>query len=185
MAFNQCLTRMLTHAAWVTMLVASFFTYDVRANERANRLTYLNSDSPYYVSGDFPKITTPMWVGEEDVELVVLLSVDDLGLQTIDHFERSLRPTLDRLKKIDGRAPVTIFVNRTNPGEAHLQRWLKEGLGLEVLTVDHPCPLLAGGNFAAAKSTVDRCIDLLSKVPNRSMRSRSHACFPPFLSRSR
>src|SRR5439155_18001104 len=46
-----------------------------------------------------------------------------------------------------------------------LQAWLKEGLSLECHTIDHPCPLLQGSDFAKAKSTYDRCVDLLHKVP--------------------
>lgn len=150
----------------IALLIASIFPSGAIADEQANRLTHLDSDSPYYVSGSFPKLTTPMWIGEKDVEAVVLLSVDDLGLLSIDHFEQNARPTLERLKEIDGRAPVTFFVNRVDPDTGHLQRWLKEGVGLEVHTFDHPCPLLTGGNFAGAKSTVDRCIDLLNEIPN-------------------
>src|SRR5206468_10523275 len=37
-----------------------------------NRLTYLDEPcNPWYVHRDFPKLTTPMWVGEEGVEAVV------------------------------------------------------------------------------------------------------------------
>ena len=34
----------------------------------ANRFTYLYDQNPYYVNGDFPKIITPQWVGEEGVD---------------------------------------------------------------------------------------------------------------------
>src|SRR5205823_2764550 len=57
------------------------------------------------------------------------------------------------------------------------QTWLKEGLSLETHTVDHPCPLLNGGDFAKAKSTYDRCVDLLFEVPNnRPVAFRTPCC---------
>ena len=43
-----------------------------------NRLTYLDELNPYYVSRTFPKLTTPQWVGEEGVEAVVVLAIDDM-----------------------------------------------------------------------------------------------------------
>ena len=97
----------------------------------ANRLTYLDEADPFYVGLNFPKLTTPQWVGEPGVEAVVVLGIDDMGgnWQT---YERVLRPVLDRLKQIDGRAPVSIFCNSINPAEPHLQQWLQEGLNLEV-----------------------------------------------------
>lgn len=119
---------------------------------------------PYYVGQHSPKLTTPQWVGEADVEAVVILSIDDM--READKYEAFLRPLLDRLKKIDGRAPVSIFTNSIDPQEPQLQSWLKEGLSLEVHTVDHPCPLLKDGDFAAAKSTYDRCVDMMADVPN-------------------
>src|SRR5262249_26115489 len=128
-----------------------------------NRLTYLDETDPYYVSRNFPKLITPQWVGEEGVEAVVILAIDDMrGHQKWEAF---LRPILQRLKQIDGRAPVSIMTCQIDPHEPHLQTWLKEGLSLETHTIDHPCPLLAGGDFAKAKSTYDRCVDLLNSVP--------------------
>ena len=36
-----------------------------------NRLAYLDEVcDPYYVNGDFPKLTTPQWFGEENVDTV-------------------------------------------------------------------------------------------------------------------
>src|SRR5438067_11201359 len=116
-----------------------------------NRLTYLDESDPYYVSRSFPKLTTPQWVGEEGVEAVVVLAIDDM--RGHDKWEAYLRPILERLKKIDGRAPVSIMTCTIDPNHQHLHKWLKEGLNIEVHTVDHPCPLLQGGDFAKAKST--------------------------------
>src|SRR5262249_43383583 len=125
-----------------------------------NRLTYLEGCDPYYVGRSFPKLITPQWVGEDGVEAVVGLAIHD----TRGHakWEQFLRPILERLKRIDGRAPVSIMTCQIDPQEPHLQKWLKEGVSLETHTADHPCPLLQGGDFARAKSTYDRCVDQLA-----------------------
>ena len=129
-----------------------------------NRLAYLDEPwNPYYVSRTFPKLVTPQWVGEDGVEAVVVLAIDDM--RDPKKYEAYLRPILERLIKVDGRAPVSIMTNSVDPADPLLQQWLKEGLSLETHTVDHPCPLLAKGDFAAAKSTYDRCVDLMGKVP--------------------
>ncbi len=61
--------------------------------QQGNRLTYMDSFlDPYYVSGEFPKLTTPQWVGEEGVEAVVVLAIDDM-LDT-DSYDNYLRPIL-------------------------------------------------------------------------------------------
>lgn len=141
-----------------------------------NRLTYLDGSDPYYVSRTFPKLITPQWVGEEGVEAVVVLAIDDM--RDPAKYEAYLRPILDRLKRIDGRAPVSIMTN-TVPDVNHplLAAWLQEGLNLDVHTIDHPCPLLAGGDFAKARSTYDRCVDLLAGVPgNRPVAFRMPCC---------
>ena len=127
-----------------------------------NRLAYLDESDPYHVSLDFPRLTTPQWIGEEGVEVAVVLSIDDM--RDVGHYENFLRPIIERLKKIDGRAPLSIMTNSIPPTEPHLQTWLSEGLSLETHTIDHPCPLLSGNDFPRAKSTFDRCVDLLTKV---------------------
>lgn len=128
-----------------------------------NRLAYLDGNDPYYPSRTFPKLTTPMWVGEEGVQVVVILSIDDM--RGHEKWETFLRPIIARLKQIDGRAPISIMTNRIDPDEPHLKEWLKEGLSLETHTYDHPCPLLQGGDFAKAKKTYDRCVDQMFAVP--------------------
>lgn len=76
----------------------------------ANRFTHLDEFSdPFYVGSHFPKLVTPQWVGEDGVEVVVTLGIDDMSGH--QNYERYLRPILDRLKVIDGRAPVSIFSN--------------------------------------------------------------------------
>lgn len=140
-----------------------------------NRLTYLDGDDPYYVSVDFPRLTTPQWVGEEGVEAVVILAIDDM--REIGQWEGYLRPILERLKRIDGRAPVSIMTNRIDPADPHLQKWLGEGLSLETHTLDHPCPLLHDGDFERARKTYERCVDLMAQIPgNRPVAFRMPCC---------
>ncbi|HEV3261576.1 MAG TPA: PVC-type heme-binding CxxCH protein [Gemmataceae bacterium] len=129
-----------------------------------NRLCYLDGSDPYYVSRTFPRLVTPQWVGEDGVEAVVILAIDDM--RGHEKWEAFLRPILQRLKRIDGRAPVSIMTNQIDPKDPHLQKWLKEGLSLETHTLTHPCPLLKDGSLAKAKADYDRCVDLLARVPH-------------------
>ena len=129
----------------------------------ADRLNYLEEPcDPYYVGTDFPILTTPQWIGDENVDAVVILSIDDM--RDPSRYEAYLRPILNRLKRIDGKAPLSIFTNQVDPSDAQLQTWLREGLSIEVHTVDHPCPLLKDDDFEKAKSTYDRCVDMLSQI---------------------
>src|SRR4051812_3657400 len=123
-----------------------------------NRLAYLEGVSPYHVGRNFPRLITPQWVGEEGVEAVVVLAVDDMT-DNAAKYETFLRPILDRLKAIDGRAPVSIMTCRIRPDDAQVQSWLKEGLNLDVHTLEHPHPLLQRGDFAAAERNVFGGID--------------------------
>ena len=119
---------------------------------------------PYHPGPDEPRLVTPQWVGEEGVDAVVVLSIDDM--RAPEPYDRYMHLILERLEAIDGRAPVSVFVNSLDPAHPLLQTWLERGLSLEVHTVDHPCPLLHAGDFARARSTVERCVDLLGEVPN-------------------
>jgi putative membrane-bound dehydrogenase-like protein len=140
-----------------------------------NRLTYLDENNPYYPNRSFPKLTTPMWVGEDGVEAVVIIAIDDM--RGHEKWETFLRPILNRLKKIDGRAPVSIMTCQIDPKDPHLQTWLKEGVSLECHTIDHPCPLLKDGDFAKAKSTYDRCVDMMNEIPgNKPVAFRMPCC---------
>ncbi len=130
---------------------------------------------PYYPRTRFPKLTTPQWVGESGVDAVITLGIDDMRDPAI--YEAYLRPILERLKTIEGRAPVSIMTCSVNPDDPRLQQWIKEGLSLEVHTVDHPCPCLQGDQFETAKSTYDRCVDLLSSIRgNRPVAFRTPCC---------
>ncbi|PYM16818.1 MAG: dehydrogenase, partial [Verrucomicrobia bacterium] len=141
----------------------------------ANRLTYLDDTDPFYVDLHFPRLITPQWVGEPGVEAVVILAIDDM--REPQKYETFLRPILDRLKKIDGRAPVSIFCNQLDPQSPQLQAWLKEGLSFEVHTLTHPCPLLANSNFVAAAANYHDCVDLLNSIPgNKPVAFRMPCC---------
>ncbi|MCA9211381.1 MAG: polysaccharide deacetylase family protein, partial [Planctomycetales bacterium] len=142
----------------------------------ANGLTYLDHPcDPYYVHRQFPKLTTPQWVGEAGVEAVVTLAIDDM--RDPAKYEAYLRPILERLKQIDGRAPVSIMTCNVSPDDPQLRRWIAEGLSIEVHTVDHPCPLLQGGDFDKARGTYDRCVDLMASIPgNHPVAFRMPCC---------
>ena len=138
-------------------------------------LVHLAENNPYHVGLQTPKLTTPQWVGDKGVEAVVILAIDDM--RDPARYEAFLRPVLQRLKKIDGRAPVSIMTNSVRPDDPQFQSWLNEGLTIECHTIDHPCPLLGGGNLERAKSTYDRCVELLSKIPgNRPVAFRMPCC---------
>lgn len=114
------LVSLLWLANLVTAAAAPFST-------NANRLAYLDEENPFYPHRDFPKLITPQWIGEPGVEAVVILAIDDM--RDAKKYENFLRPILDRLKKIDGRAPVSIFANLVTTNDtAQLQTWLAEGL---------------------------------------------------------
>ena len=108
--------------------------------------------------------TTPQWVGDNGVQAVVTLGIDDM--RGHGRYESFCRPILERLKKIDGRAPISIFCNSITPTEPHLQQWLKEGVTIEVHTLSHPCPILGGRNFVPAKNTYHGGVDLLNNIAN-------------------
>ena len=129
-------------------------------------LTRLDLANPWYPDSSTPPLKTPDWVDEEGVECVVVFAIDDM--RDPARYEQYLRPILQRLKRIDGRAPVSIMTNSVKPDDPQLRSWLDEGLSIEVHTADHPCPILTGGNFERAKSTYDRCVDQLARIPGNS-----------------
>lgn len=152
----------MTSALWSYCLLATLAVTPVDGN----RLAYLDGQDIYYPHAKFPKLITPQWVGEEGVEAVVIFAIDDM--RDTAKYEAYLRPILQRLKAIDGRAPVSIMTCAVKPDDPQLQTWLQEGLSLEVHTFDHPCPLLQGGDFAKAKGTYDKCVDLMFSIPNNT-----------------
>jgi putative membrane-bound dehydrogenase-like protein len=163
--------------AWLAVFLWSGCSLAIGAETvgNANRLTYLDSDDPFYVGKDFPKLTTPQWVGEPGVDAVVTLAIDDMA--DTARYETFLRPILNRLKEIDGRAPVSIMTMSVKPEDPQIQAWLKEGLSLEVHTLAHPCPLCEKGNLESAIHNVHGCIDLMNRIPgNHPVAYRMPCC---------
>ena len=159
--------------AWACCMVLALPAAPAKA-QRLD-LSHLDTNTLYHVGLGTAKLTTPQWVGEEGVEAVVILGVDDM--RDPARYEAFLRPVLQRLKKIDGRAPVSILTNSIRPDDPQLQSWLGEGLSIEAHTIDHPCPLLSGGDLLRAKSTYDRCVELLGRIPgNRPVAFRMPCC---------
>lgn len=157
------------------LLVAALLGSQIEAAADGNSLQYLQENNPWYPHTNFPKLTTPQWVGEEGVDAVVVLAIDDM--RDTAKYEAYLRPILQRLKQIDGRAPVSIMTCNVKPDDPQLQTWIDEGLSIDVHTVDHPCPILQGGDLAKAKSTYDRCVDLLGQIPrNKPVAFRTPCC---------
>lgn len=141
-----------------------------------NRLAWIDDfANPYYVGLDAPRLVTPQWVDQEDVEAVLVLSVDDMRSTT--RYEKYLRPIIQRLKDIDGRGPISIMANHVDPADPQLQKWLDEGVNIEAHTVSHPCPCLQGGDLAKAKQTYDAAIDLLARISDgRTVAFRMPCC---------
>ncbi|MAG93455.1 MAG: dehydrogenase [Planctomycetaceae bacterium] len=131
-----------------------------------NRLTYLDGSDPYYVSGTFAKLVAPQWVGEEGVEAVVVLAIDDMNKP--EPWVSFLEPTMRRLKEIYGYAPLSIMTTRIDPKLPDWAKLLAEGVTLECHTYDHPCPILRRGDFQAAKETYDRCVEVMNQVPGNA-----------------
>lgn len=152
--------------------IGAFLALALVSNSQAgdrdgNRLAYLDdSINPYYVGLGFPRLVTPQWVGEDGVEAVVILAIDDMRADQTARYEAYLRPILNRLKAIDGRAPVSIMTCTVKPDDPQLQTWLHEGVNLDVHTLTHPCPLLRNDDFQAAAESYHGCVDLLNQVPN-------------------
>jgi len=147
-----------------TLLVWLAVSLTARAADVGNRLAYLDEFcDPYYAGLDVPKLVTPQWVGEEGVDAVIVLAVDDMT--DTKRYEEFLRPILNRLKQIDGRAGVSIMTKQVDPRDPQLQTWFEQSLNVEAHTYDHPCPCLQGGSLARAKNTYDRCVDLLAEIP--------------------
>lgn len=167
--FMNCELRILL--SWVLCFPLTCLA----AESQADRLTYLQGTELFYPDGGFPVLSTPAWVGEKGVDAVVVLAIDDM--RTAEKYENYLRPILERLKKIDGRAPVSIMSNALNPEEPQFVSWLEEGLSIEVHTLNHPCPLLAQNNFQSAWDNFHGCVDLLSHIPgNRPVAYRMPCC---------
>lgn len=171
--------RSMPLTTWLLIAAACSGTAGVSAepsdSASGNRLVDPNGVNPYCVGRDAPRLTTPQWFGEPGVEAVVILAIDDM--RGHEKWEAFLRPILERLKAIDGRGAVSIMTNQIDPAQPHLQTWLREGVSLECHTFDHPCPLLREGDFAKAKGTYDRSVDLMNAIPgSRAVAFRMPCC---------
>ncbi len=133
------------------------------AARQGSSVVSADAANPWYPDQNFPRLITPDWVGEPGVEAVVVLAIDDM--RDPAKYEKALRPILNRLKQIDGRAAVSIMTNDVRPDDPQLQSWLGEGVSIECHTADHPCPLLQAGDFAKARSTYERCVDRIAAIP--------------------
>lgn len=166
---------MKLRALVMVLLAAAHCALAAPFSTNGNRLAYLDGDDPFYPGLHFPKLITPQWVGEEGVEAVVILSIDDM--RETPKYEAFLRPILNRLKLIEGRAPVSIMVNTIAPTNAQLQSWLKEGVSLECHTIAHPCPLCQRGDFNSASTNYHASVDLMSSIPgNKPVAFRMPCC---------
>jgi len=144
----------------LALLATLLLAVPASAADVGNRLAYLNEFcDPYYVGLSTAKFVTPQWIGDEGVEFAVVLAIDDFGTTAV--YEKFLRPVFERLKQVDGRAPVSMMTGRVKADDPQIQAWLKEGVNLETHTYDHPCPCLGVKGFANAKATFDHAIDFL------------------------
>ena len=148
----------LSHAVAEFVLPASAGT--------GNRLTHLDEpNNPWQFDQKSPKLTTPQWIGEEGVEAVIVLAIDDMSGDG-QRFRDYLTPIIERLKVIDGRGAVSITCNRPDPAHPNMQWLLGEGVSLETHTLSHPCPLLQHLDFNRASRDYHGCVDLLARIPN-------------------
>lgn len=172
--------RPLSNLLWsiavaLELSLGSHHAAEPRVTTVQKGLSYLDDRTTFHPNAQFPRLTTPQWFGEHGVEAVVLLSIDDM--RASEKYESFLRPLLNRLKEIEGRAPVSVFCNALDGADPRLQSWLEEGLSLEVHTLAHPCPLLQKGSFQSAADNYFGSIDLLNRIPgNRPVAFRMPCC---------
>jgi putative membrane-bound dehydrogenase-like protein len=171
------LRRLILVVACVWLVGAIMPEAAIAAGQEGKSIGSVDVDevNPYYPHRDSPKLTTPMWVGEPGVEAVVVLAIDDM--RDTARYETYLRPILNRLKGIDGRAALSIMTNQVSPQDPQLQTWRLEGVSIECHTLTHPCPFWQKGDFAAAERTYHDCVDLLSRIPgNKPVAFRMPCC---------
>ncbi|MDB6120299.1 MAG: hypothetical protein JWO08_4080 [Verrucomicrobiaceae bacterium] len=133
--------------------------------------------NPFWPKLESAALKTPEWTGEAGVDTVIILAIDDMRLNALPKYETFLRPIIDRLKRSQGKAPISIMTCTVDPTDPQLQTWLKEGLNFDVHTTAHPCPLLGEKGFDFAKQTVFECLDLLHQIPgNKPVAFRMPCC---------
>ena len=132
----------------------------------ANRLAHLDEpNNPWQFDQHSAKLITPQWIGEAGVEGVAVLAIDDMSGDG-QNFRNYLSPIIERLKRIDGRGPVSITCNRPEPDHPNMQWFFEQGVSLETHTMTHPCPLLQRYDFRRARANYHGCVDLLAMIPN-------------------
>ena len=147
-------------AVWLLWLAAAL---PAAGADVGNRLAWVDDAcNPYYVGLDAPKLVTPQWIGQEGVQAVIVLSIDDM--RSTAPYEKCLRPIIERLKKIDGRGPVSIMTSQADPVDPQLATWAAEGVTVEAHTATHPCPCLQGSDLAKAKRDSGDYEDFLANV---------------------
>src|SRR4051812_47888768 len=112
------LCRLVATAACLCLLAWSLPTA-LAAPPSDSRWSPPGEPLPYSPDRDAPRLTTPQWVGEPGVDAVVVLAIDDMRDPAV--YEKCLRPILERLKAIDGRAPVSIMTCQVDPKDPRLQ----------------------------------------------------------------
>jgi hypothetical protein len=156
-------------------IVAAALSACAQPSSSANRLNHLTDVDPFSIGLKSPRLITPQWIGEHGIDAVVILSVDDL--RDPARHEAFLRPILERLKQIDGRAALSVMANAVPVTNAILQDWLREGVSLEVHTVTHRHPLLSESNFTASAADYHDGVALLHQIPgNRPVAIRVPYC---------
>jgi putative membrane-bound dehydrogenase-like protein len=148
-----------------TLAVLLFPALFARPAAAAGDFSYLDEHSPFYARRGFPRLTTPMWFGEEGVVAAVILAIDDM--RDPGKYRAYLEPIQDRLRELEGRSPLSIFTNAVDPADPRLQEWLRDGVRFDVHTRSHPCPLLKTGLEGAAREMLD-CLENLCRIPGGS-----------------
>ena len=142
------------------------FSYSSAQGAEGNRLSHLDEpNNPWQFNRQSAKLITPQWIGEDGVEAVAVLAIDDMSGDG-QNFRNYLTPIIKRLKRIDGRGPVSITCNRPEPDHPNMQWFFEQGVSLETHTLTHPCPLLQRYDFRRARANYHGCVDLLTLIPN-------------------
>lgn len=140
------------------------------AEDRAgSRFAFLDERDPYYPGLATAKLTTPMWIGEEGVEAVVQLSIDDMGrinpafrlmsyAKSPQFYYQFLQPAIERLQRIDKRAPISIYTLQAQADDPWFQRLLKEGVSIEAHTFTHAVPYLRRDPSTMSQESLEWCI---------------------------
>ena len=152
------------------LLLAVLLNASVFAEDRTgSRFAYLDERDPYYPGLATAKLTTPMWIGEDGVEAVVQLSIDDMGrldpafrlmsyAKSPQFYHQFLQPAIERLQRIDGRAPISVYTLQAQADDPWFQRMLKEGLSIEAHTFTHAVPFLRRDPSTMSQESLEWCI---------------------------